>query len=216
MESTAAEVILALKELLPSAATIGVVKDIVLAAAAIVTGWAAMSGLNAWRRELTGKAQFETARALVKATYRLRDEIAGYRNPLVSGGEFPAGYTESADASATADAWAHVYQNRWKPVLAAIRDFDAAVLEAEALWGDEVRAPAEELRHCVRALRASTVALIENYLSDGEDFKSDREFGIRVRAEVHASASDADNELSKKIVGAVQRIEALARPHLKR
>ena len=48
-------------------------KDIALAGAAIVTATVAIKGLNTWARQLRGTADFETARAMSKVTYKLRD-----------------------------------------------------------------------------------------------------------------------------------------------
>jgi hypothetical protein len=46
-------------------------KDIVLALAALVTAGAVVGGLWTWKRELKGNAEFDVARNLTKATYRL-------------------------------------------------------------------------------------------------------------------------------------------------
>ena len=61
---------------------IGCIKDIIIALAAITTAAVAIYGITSWRRELSGKANFEVARNLAKAIYLLRDEISYCRDPI--------------------------------------------------------------------------------------------------------------------------------------
>jgi len=52
------------------------VKDIVLGLAAIVTATVAWLGLQSWRKELRGKADFDVARGLLRATSAARFRCA--------------------------------------------------------------------------------------------------------------------------------------------
>jgi hypothetical protein len=84
-------------------------KDLAIAGAAVTTAIVAYRGLQKWREELRGKADFEVARGLVRATFKLRDEIQSCRSPLIRGAEYPQGYQTSnanqpADARVEADA----------------------------------------------------------------------------------------------------------------
>ena len=195
------------------------IKDVVLATAGIVTAVVAVLGLKTWSRQLRGTADFEVARKLAKATYKLRDEIQIYRSPLIRSSEFPDGQRDdrSTDRTETyAKAYGHVFSARWKPVYAALQEFDTQTLEAEALWGTSIRTKTDELRRLLRVLWAATEAYIDNERSGGEHFKSDREFGVKIRLEVFASPQAQDNELSKKFQTAVLAIEVELKPHLKR
>lgn len=194
-------------------------KDIVLAIAGIVTAVVAVLGLKTWSRQLRGTADFEVARKLAKATYKLRDEIQIYRSPLIRSNEFPDGQRgdNSMDRTETgANAYGHVFSARWEPVYAALQEFDTQTLEAEALWGTSVRTKTDELRKLLRVLWAATEAYIDNERSGGEHFKTDRAFGVRIRSEVFASPQAQDNDLSKKFQAVVQAIEIELKPHLKR
>lgn len=115
-------------------------KDAVVALAAAVTGTVAVVGLSNWNRELRGKASFEVARSLARATYKLRDELRHSRSPLLSASEFPEGYVGHLGQNSSrerADALAYVYGNRWKHVYEALESFDTNTLEAEAMWGEK-------------------------------------------------------------------------------
>lgn len=196
-----------------------ILKDSVLAGAACATVTIAFLGLNTWNRQLRGHADFEAARSLAKALYSLRDEVQIARSALVRGDEFPPGYFEgprsSKPPSDEAEAWVHVYSERLKPVGEAVREFDTATLEAEALWGQSVRDRARDLHGCLRTLRSGMEAVIENARSGGEDFKADREFGKQVRADISAR-SDGSDPLSQRIRVAIEAMETNIRPHLRR
>jgi hypothetical protein len=194
-------------------------KEAVLAGAACATVTIAYFGLSTWNRQLRGQADFEVARSLARSMYKLRDEVEIARVALVRGWEFPAGYFDgprsSKPASAEGEAWAHVYGERWKPVVEAVREFDTFILEAEALWGSQVRACAREMHACLVELRTSMDAVVANAYSGGEDFKSDPNFGKEMRSNISAR-SDRSGSLSQRIHVAIQAIEAVIRPHLRR
>ncbi len=195
------------------------IKDILLGVAGATTATVAFIGLKNWRRELKGKVEFEVARNLIRATYKLRDELQNCRSPFISAHEFPEGYEGELGKSSqleAAQAWAHVYKTRWLPVWSAIQDFDTHTLEAEALWGNEIRTRTDRLRQCVRELNIAIDAVISDKANGGEDFKADREFGKNMRSTVSASSYDENNALSKKIVSAIAAIEEHIRPHLYR
>lgn len=194
------------------------IKDIVLAVAAGITAFVAVSGIRKWRQELEGRAGFEAARSLAKATYRLRDELHSCRSPLITGNEFPPGYFDNRNPSSDeqARATAHVYKSRWEPVKEATAEFDAQVLEAESLWGGPIREKTATLRNCVVELRVAIEAVIDDKASGGADFKSDPEFGKKMRRIVSGTASSKDNPLSQQISTSVAAIESELKQHLGR
>lgn len=199
----------------------GVLKDLALAGAAVVTAWVAVQGLQKWREELRGKTDFEVARALARATYKVRDELAACRTPLIRSSEYPANYNPPApnqppNHAAEANALAHVYNNRWKPVTEALREFDAQRLEAEALWGADIRKDAEALHKCITTVFVSIESIIDNARSGGADFATDKNFARTTRSQAHASPTATDNPLSNEITAAVSAIEGRLRRHLKR
>lgn len=154
-----------------------IIKDIFLAGAAATTAYVAYTGLEKWQKELRGKASFEVARELIKSIYKLRDALRGYRSPFISASEFPEGYQHSFDKRTNEEkgrTWAYVYSKRWEPIGEAMRNFDVAVLEAEVLWGRDIKDKANELRQCVRILRVDTEIVIEGHFGS-EILKDDRE-----------------------------------------
>ena len=57
------------------------VKDIVITLAAASAALCVYLGLNAWRNELKGKAEYELAKNVLKSVYRVREAFKHVRNP---------------------------------------------------------------------------------------------------------------------------------------
>lgn len=199
------------------ATAVGIVKDVILSGAAIATAVVAVKGVTSWLRELRGKAEFDSALALMRATYRLREAIASCRAPWISAAEFPPGYSATNEAAeAKGKAYAHVFRERWSAVSVAFSEFDARALEAEAIWGKDVPRTVDPLRKNVRTLYAAIESYIDNAYGSGRDFDHDREFGQRIQREVFAPVSATDNDLSEQIKTSVKYIEIFVAPHLRR
>ena len=193
-------------------------KDICVGLAAVVTAIAAWSGVERWKKELQGKADFEVARSFIKATYQLRDAIEVCRSPWLAAAEFPDSYIKSEGLHSTKEegqAMAHVYGNRCDKVSKCIQEFDAATLEAEALWGGSIEEKAKALRKCVSELRAAIESVIRDAYSGGQNFISDPEFAEQIN-KIVTSAKGPENALTKKINSAISEIESNVRPHLSR
>ena len=200
---------------------ISAAKDVIIAGAAVATASIAYSGLNKWRAEIRGRADFETARRLTLATYQLRDALRQARSPLILAQEFPEGYHEHFGAKKSdeeeADAWRHVYSNRWAPVMKVVQELDAAALEAEAaMWPGNVRETVDALRVCASDLFGAMESMIENAACGGRIFGSSPDHALTTRQRLSSSVSGDDNPMNSQIVAAVADIENLLRPHLVR
>lgn len=190
-------------------------KDILIVIATIITASVAIHGLKKWKTELTGKAEFEAAKALMKSVYKLRNEIIDSRSPFISGPEFPEDYSFKLKKIAEEEggAYAHVYHNRWKPISAALSDLEASVLEAEALWGKEVKEAEKKINSVVKRLRSAFNSIVRDAYSLGENFK-DKAYRERVYKD--AVTGEEEDDLALKLNQAVEAFESIARPHLRR
>jgi hypothetical protein len=190
-----------------------IVKDSVTAIAAIVAASVALRGLNTWRRQLIGNAEHTLARSVLLATYKYREAIRQVRLPFVSAGEIAAAYEaerrELPDRRANPEERTSVaaYRQRWKLVSEASAEFDARVLEAETLWGEEIRSHAQALARCVSDLGFALQALLGGEPGmDVARYKS-------VRAVVYET--DGYVDFSMRIKEAIAAIEDEVRPRLK-
>ncbi|MEN8819811.1 MAG: hypothetical protein ABF271_01755, partial [Abyssibacter sp.] len=143
---------------------VSMTKDVCLAAAACIASYVAITGLHSWREQTKGEHSFQTAQKLAVATFALRERINHYRSAQFFPHEF-----EKDDANAKAPApreesigrWQRAYSRRWKSVWDKLAEFNAAALEAEALWGSAVTPLTEELAYCSEILWVTTA----NYLA---------------------------------------------------
>lgn len=117
--------------------TMSFIKDLVVSCAAVFAAFVAYKGINEWRAEESGKADFELARRIGKAVFQLRDLLADARRPLIMGYEFPEAY-DSSDKESQADAYAHLFNSRFLPVRDCVIEIQSLRNEAEALWGKDI------------------------------------------------------------------------------
>jgi predicted phage gp36 major capsid-like protein len=101
-------------------------------------------------------------------------------------------------------------------VYEALQEFDAATLEAEALWGEEIRERTNALRQCLAKLRAAIGAVVDDADASGAHFSADREFGVKMRQTVAATSTSENNPFTDEMQTAIARIEGTLRPHLRR
>lgn len=196
---------------------IGAVKDSFIALAAVTTAGVAVYGVNRWRSELRGRAEFQTARELMRATLQVRDQIRSVRAPFIAAQEFPDGYSPIGTSNKVkpVDAWAHVYRNRWNPLQAALVELEAQQLEAEVLWGEAIRVKSDNLLACANELFAAIEAVLSDKAQGGEDFRADPGFGKDMKAIVNRQPREKDN-FEQKVALAVTAVENEIKPHLQR
>jgi hypothetical protein len=197
---------------------ISISKDILLGSAAIITSGAAVMGLKRWKFEIKGRAEFEIARNLIRTTYKLREDIKNCRSSFTSSYEYPDGYRVPLGkhtAKEEAEAIAYIYKNRWEPIRLSLQEFDTHSLEAEVLWGKNIRIQTDTLRQCINELLVS----IEDYIS----IKASDEHGIKnndsLVKETYAvifRGKNNENEFSKRIFDSISEIEGTVKPHLKK
>ncbi|HED33139.1 MAG TPA: hypothetical protein ENJ08_02830 [Gammaproteobacteria bacterium] len=195
---------------------ISIIKDISLSIASLTTAAVAYNGVGKWHRELKGKASFETARALIQATYKLRDAIEQCRSPYIHTREFPDDYhsLSTQTPEQKGDAYAQVYGARWQRISETMLDFDAFSLESEALWGVSIKEKTDMLRDCVIELHQAIDAYISNEYSNGSDFK-DTELSKHVNTRL-SNHMQQENPFTAHINNAIKEIETEVRPHLDR
>jgi hypothetical protein len=139
------------------------------------------------------------------------------RNPIMRSYEYSEKYGNSQETPSTgqaAEALAYAYQNRMNLVWDALQELDSHTLEAEILFGKDIRTRAGQLRQQVYRLYVAIQDLIANKASGGTYFKENNTYAKRIRKIVYASWEDEDNEFSKQIGDVITEIEKIVRPHL--
>ena len=215
-----------LQVVLKSAPYVTVAKDILTPIIAIAAACIAWCGLAAWKKQLKGKTDYELARRLLRATYKVRNAIVGFRTSLftdteVENAEKEAGLAVSATGPGTpahrqreAESKRAVYKARWARLDAPMLEWEAELLEAEVSWGIEVRQQALPLKTCVFELAIAVQRHLGRFGEDGVPL-SDAE-----RQKVEATlwkeiVRPEEDEYGKHLTSAVEGIEKLLKPNLK-
>lgn len=204
-------------ELRVSPETVSLIKDIVTALAAGTGAVVAVMGLSTWKAQLRGRTEYELARRILRATYRVRDHLQAVRNPVMSAGEIStaleeAGVEREPGPTNPPETDQAVYNRRWNRVTEALSELQVEEREAEVLWGSAFDGVFNDLRECVSDLWY----VVWRHIGD----VSDRP-GVRVDAEERQEIDDVlyrtkkDDDFTKKLKLAVGDVEAQVRPHLK-
>ena len=101
----------------------------------------------------------------------------------------------------------------WPSIVDAAREFDVRVLEAEALWGPEVRARSMVLRRCLGELDAAVVADVDNLR--GLVQQTDEHVIWRREIARIVDSIGAENPFTAKVEDAVTGLNDLLKPHLR-
>jgi len=198
-----------------TAQLVAISKDIILGLAAISTAGVAVYGVKSWKRELTGKTEFDAANRMLQALYKVRDNFFYVRCPLILAGEFPPDFYDERKNSnqKEAEGYAYAYRNRWEFLGKALQEFDACALESEALWGNDVKSKIDDVRRCIRKLNTSIEFNIRNIASGRNEL--DRDFSQKIMLDISATP-ESDDELSVAFKAAVVEFEDTLKPHFRR
>ena len=197
---------------------IPLVKDVILSVAAMVTTGIAVYGIIKWKIELQGKTYIETSKSLLTALYGVRNNFEVVRSGWRDVSEFPEDYIKnkhagSNDPEAEADALWYLYKNRLSPLTEAMNNLDTCLLEAEAIWGSEVREHGRKINGCYNRLVRSIKELIGMEFR-GIDQNNKDAFKL-YKDDVIASRESSD-ELSKQLSEAIKYFESITKKHLSR
>lgn len=200
---------------------LALLKDIITIASLITAGIVAIKGLRTWRHQLRGTADYELAKRILKATYRLRDALQTVRNPLIPAGEIDSAIKEmQIDIKSPEERFGKavigaVYQQRWKYVQECYQALEVEALEAETLWGPGAREAILAIRENVNSL----LAALHLYLRDemqphGHRILDDAGRESVERIVFSMSSNPAEDKYLGKLEAAIGQIEKIVRPRL--
>ncbi|MFZ1416491.1 MAG: hypothetical protein WAS73_18225 [Defluviicoccus sp.] len=199
-------------------------RDVVLAFAAFVGAYVGYRGLNTWQRQVRGNIEYQAARITLNTVYELRDAISCVRNPLMLL-RHEANIPEDSVRNLTPEesvrnltpeekAWnarVQEFQRRLEPVQKAIAKLDASILEAETLWGPEIRNKTASLR----GLAVELIGNIEDYLEIFHPKNNQRVENDSInilRRKLYRTGKD--DEFGRRLQETIREIEDQIRPHI--
>ena len=134
-------------------------------------------GLDAWKKKLKGKTDYDIARQYLKLVLQLRDSLKLVRNSFIPLSEIKIALEkngfDSEDYKNKEIANKSVYSLRWNKVQEAWTNLEAILVEAEISWGVEAINIQKELDQLVRKLRGAIWLFInysENIKTNDEKF----------------------------------------------
>lgn len=191
------------------------VGQIVLAGSAAIGAMAAWKGVSTWRRELKGRTEYDLARRVLTGVYRVRDAVRHVRSPMMLSSEYLDRPGRKPDAQqADAADYKYAYGQRWSRIQDAMTNLEVDLLEAEAIWHDELRECSEQLKSCFRELFTSLWSYLRSKYPDSWwEVSADPKFIRELEGVIWSVDPD---EYGEKLSRAIASFEKLLRPHLRR
>lgn len=195
-------------------------KDLILSAAVIVGAIVAVKGLNTWQRQLKGKSEYDLSRRLLVSLFKYRDAIDGVRHPVMWAYEMPFPPKEEADKLSRDQirfyGTSKAYQERWDKVQKERTNIYADILEAEALWGNDLK----ELFKILFDLQYELLINVRHYLEliDPDVSQAKKEAVERIRKDkrdiMYDESSDEEDGYKKDFKKGIEDIEKYLKPKL--
>lgn len=197
-----------------------IIKDVSTCLTAITAAVVAVLGLRAWKKQLKGKTEYELARNLLRATYKVRNSFMDARNPTPDYEEIMQALEDAKienypelDMESFIHRERAMFNNRSRKIREAFVELDSLSLEAEVIWGSEVRENLRSLTQCASKVNQKIIKYLEmlNYLLN----ESEEVAGIDV-TDVYAWPDDPEEKnFTIEINEAVSQIENYLKPRLR-
>jgi hypothetical protein len=139
------------------------------------------------------------------------------RAVFTSAAEFPDGYSPANHTDQQeAEAWAHVFNNRFTPLREVALELQTVGLEAEVLWGEEVKQKVAALLRCVNLLRIGMERRIRQ-LAAGDQRKPDQSEAYNRTDDVvfgSTEFADSENPFTDQVRTALGDMQDFLKAHL--
>ena len=195
-------------------------KDIVLSGAAITGAVVAVKGLGTWQRQLKGQSEYELSRRILVTLFKYRDAINGVRHPAMWAYEMPTPSEDEAKSMSLEKirfyGTSKAYQARWDKVQSERTSLYADLLEAEAIWGNELK----DLFKNVFGLEHELFTRVRHYIelinpdTDKESKEAISNIDKKGRDIMYDNLSDEPDEYKKDLISAIEKIEKYLKPKL--
>lgn len=196
------------------------INNIILALSAVAIAIFAWLGLRIWRRELIGRARFETARSMMRLGFKLRQNFEGVRNPLTMSTEWADRIPQTGETDAESEVL-----NAWyakAKLLNLVIDSLNKVIEVE--WEAEIlleEYSVQSVKEAVQMYRESYADLSsailtyfeirQNTAKTGDQYE-DQQFLRELRKTIYSASNDA---FSKKVNDATDKLSSALKQYVK-
>lgn len=189
-----------------------------------VTGFVAVSGLRAWRLEMSGRVEFDVSRRVVAGAYKIRDSIKRCQAPFMAGEEWVdrTPVTGETENQKRANQSYFAFGKRFNKVADELNDWYPSTVEAEALFGQEAKNPIEKLKQSIGSLRAAIDIYHRAIYRDGNTEKHEKYYNIIYGLNEFEMPQEQeedtfyDGNFKKNLDEAIMEIEAFFLKHMNR
>ena len=199
---------------------VSLLKDLVLSGAAITGAVVAVKGLGTWQRQLRGQSEYELSRRILVTLFKYRDAINGVRHPAMWAYDMPSPPEEEAEKMSREQlrfyGTSKAYQARWDKVHTERASLYADLLEAEAIWGIELKNLLKKVFDLEHELFTRIRHYIELINPETEDASKEaiRKIDKKARDIMYDDLSEEPDEYKQDIISAIEAIEKYLKPKL--
>lgn len=172
--------------------------------AALLAGWAAMRGLNAWRAETVGRRKAELAEEVLAGFYHTRDILTWARFPLSDADQDET--AQGKDELNKSDILAPV--GRLTQESQVFSELGASRYRFMAYFGEEAARPFDEVRAVYNEIVDSARSLARSHGQETVESEQERD---RWEAAIGRGETGGD-ALRKRLDHAVKAVEQTCRP----
>ena len=196
-----------------------VIQNVVVSVCALSTATIALIGYNKWKKELKGKSEYEKAKEVLKAVFKVKRGFSIVRNPMMFSYEYPEEIRDSPghpQGNDRYEAISHAYENRWKHLNDAFQELEDLNLDAIVEWGSEFGEVIVPLRKCKGELLVCVQRHLRS-LKEPERSISKREEEDEERSVLYEVGSDSEHDsFTPQIDEAISGIEKKLRKHIEK
>lgn len=199
---------------------ISLAKDLILSGAAITGAVVAIKGLGTWQRQLQGQSEYDLSRRLLVSLFKYRDSLNNVRNPFMWGNEMPSPSEGEAKLMTPEKIrffeTSKAYEVRWSKVSKERSSLYTDLLEAEALWGNELI----DLFKIIFHLQNELFICINHYLevinpdASNDSKKAIQSIRNKSRDIMYSDLSVQGDDFQKDLMASISNIEKYLKPKL--
>ena len=198
---------------------ISAAKEVIIGLSAVFATIFAYVGINTWRKELKGKAEYQLAKDVLKSVYKVRDAFKHVRHPAIFAYEYPEemrDYSGHLKREKDYEGTLYVYEKRWQKMDEAFRELEEHHLDAQVEWGSEFQNVIVKLRSC----RAELLVTIQQMLDEKKNpqrVMRDKESMEKAFSILYDNGGNSEfDKFTPQIEAAVKEFEVWLRPHIKK
>lgn len=181
-------------------------------AAAVAAAIAAFMGLDSWRHQATFQQDRDLARRVLIATFVLRDRVSDVRNPFMFEGERVPDRTEGGAKEISYEEGTRLaYSRRWSKVIDAIREVQTLTLEADAVWGDELRRLLTDVHKLNRELYNVVSLYLDSISEKDEELKKEFRTILKSKRDILYDKGVIDDVFNSDYSQSLGRVESYLR-----